>query len=198
VIRVLGLNDDIEKINLEINKDSIVSRAIEKGKGLRVVEDGEWIATISFILSIASNIALIKKRIENFSKIFGKKIRYKDEQLYLFPLKEEVLKKDFEKLITKETFGFRYKFLINAIKGTKPNGIGPKVAACIALYGKHRLDEFPIDTWIKKVLMIYYPQLYDKNYKKMEKKAKEHFGKYAGYAQLYLYNFIRNQTSTTK
>ena len=31
-------------------------------------------------------------------------------------------------------------------------GVGPKVAACVALFGFHRLDVFPVDTWIRRVL----------------------------------------------
>ena len=30
-------------------------------------------------------------------------------------------------------------------------GVGPKVADCIALFGFHRSDSFPVDTWIEKV-----------------------------------------------
>ena len=31
-------------------------------------------------------------------------------------------------------------------------GIGEKVASCILLFGYHRFDVFPIDTWVKKYM----------------------------------------------
>ena len=37
-------------------------------------------------------------------------------------------------------------------------GVGPKVAECALLYGFHRLEAFPVDTWIKKALARYYPE----------------------------------------
>ena len=31
-------------------------------------------------------------------------------------------------------------------------GIGEKVASCILVFGYHRFDVFPIDTWVKKYM----------------------------------------------
>ena len=36
-------------------------------------------------------------------------------------------------------------------------GVGKKVASCTALFGFHRLDFFPVDVWIDRVLKAYYP-----------------------------------------
>ena len=35
-------------------------------------------------------------------------------------------------------------------------GIGEKVANCICLFGLHHIDAFPVDTWIRKILMNRY------------------------------------------
>ena len=37
-------------------------------------------------------------------------------------------------------------------------GIGPKVADCICLYGLHRMDSFPMDTHMRQVVALYYPE----------------------------------------
>ena len=37
-------------------------------------------------------------------------------------------------------------------------GVGKKVASCVCLFGFHRLDFFPVDVWIERVLSKYYPQ----------------------------------------
>ncbi len=57
-------------------------------------------------------------------------------------------------------------------------GVGPKVADCALLFGFHRLDAFPVDTWIKKALARYYPDGFPP------------FSN-AGVAQQYLFHYIR-------
>ena len=58
-------------------------------------------------------------------------------------------------------------------------GVGDKVSACVLLFAYNKLDAFPIDVWIKKVLEKYYPGGYD-------------FGGYAGIANAYLFYYERN------
>ncbi len=66
-----------------------------------------------------------------------------------------------------------------ALKSIK--GVGPKVAECVLLFGMHRVEAFPIDVWIKRVLAEYYPNGFPEF-------AKEN----AGIAQQYLFHYIRN------
>ena len=40
-------------------------------------------------------------------------------------------------------------------------GVGPKVAACIELFGLHWLDAYPIDTWMRKVIERRYQGEFD-------------------------------------
>lgn len=40
----------------------------------------------------------------------------------------------------------------------KIRGVGPKVAECALLYGCGRMDAFPIDVWMKRVMAECYPQ----------------------------------------
>ena len=35
-------------------------------------------------------------------------------------------------------------------------GVGPKVAACVQLFGLHDLAAFPVDTWIRKMVVQHY------------------------------------------
>ena len=37
-------------------------------------------------------------------------------------------------------------------------GIGGKVADCICLFALHQMDAFPVDTHIKKVMELHYPE----------------------------------------
>ncbi len=60
-------------------------------------------------------------------------------------------------------------------------GIGPKVASCALLFGFAKLDAFPIDVWIKKVIAKYFDSDFEP----------ESLGQYAGIAQQYLFYYER-------
>lgn len=57
------------------------------------------------------------------------------------------------------------------------SGVGPKVAACTLLFGFARLEAFPIDVWIKRVISLRFPDGLDPAV----------FGRFAGLAQQYLF-----------
>ena len=82
---------------------------------------------------------------------------------------------------------------------SKPNGIGPKVADCIALFSLDQLDAFPVDLWVWRAITEAYPEWgfpenakpSDKNLREASEKARQVFGKYAGYANQYLFHWRR-------
>ena len=74
------------------------------------------------------------------------------------------------------------KMDIDAARGVlmKVKGIGPKVADCALLFGCHRLDCFPMDVWMKRVMATCFSG-----------QDKSIFGPCAGVAQQYLFHFAR-------
>lgn len=87
--------------------------------------------------------------------------------------------------------------LISSTSG-KTQGVGPKVADCALLYSYHKTEAFPIDVWILRCLSghyanaLQYPKhLTFKSYLRISEFMRNKFGKYAGYAQLYLYVAMR-------
>jgi N-glycosylase/DNA lyase len=95
-------------------------------------------------------------------------------------------------------------------------GIGNKIADCILLFSLEKTEAFPIDVWITRAIYLYYRRLLsaDKEQKicsgertsKMNEKSlyrykydilsetmRKHFGEYAGYAQQYLFYYIRQK-----
>lgn len=66
---------------------------------------------------------------------------------------------------------------------------GPKVANCIALFSMGKMDSFPIDVWVKKVMNRLY-NIDEGNMKEMTSFAAEKFGPYGGIAQQYLFYYI--------
>lgn len=86
----------------------------------------------------------------------------------------------------------------------KLDGIGDKIADCILLFSCEKLEAFPIDTWIIKFLnerllqtiqtdIKIKSKITPNQYKKLSKKIREHYGKYSGYAQQFLYYNIRKE-----
>jgi N-glycosylase/DNA lyase len=87
----------------------------------------------------------------------------------------------------------------------KVYGIGNKIADCILLFSLEKLDAFPIDVWILRALSRYYSWLFNENEKKFKMTEKitinqykvlsatirNYFGKYSGYAQQYLFYYMR-------
>jgi len=74
------------------------------------------------------------------------------------------------------------------------DGVGEKVADCVALFGFEKYEAFPIDLWMERA-MRYYFQRRRLTPKRMHDFAAAHFGRYAGYAQQYLYHYVRTARS---
>jgi N-glycosylase/DNA lyase len=97
-------------------------------------------------------------------------------------------------------------------------GIGNKIADCILLFSLEKIEAFPIDLWITRAICLYYHSLLtqtqgERKYKKEERPEtnekiayrfkyeilsglmRKYFGEYAGYAQQYLYYYVRQKAS---
>jgi N-glycosylase/DNA lyase len=87
-------------------------------------------------------------------------------------------------------------------------GVGQKVSDCVLLFSLEKLEAFPIDIWIKRAITNLYPRYFDSSFiKRIEVKGsitskeyetigsfgREYFGEYAGYAQEYLFHFLRTR-----
>lgn len=207
----LGRNySDIKKILRE--NDENMKIASEYGYGIRILHQDPWEMIISFIISAANNIPRISKTIENISKAYGKEITYNQISYYLFPTAEELSKATADDL-RKLNLGFRDKYVFEATRRVndgevnienlekmttldarkelmKIPGIGAKVADCILLFSMGRVESFPVDTWIKKVMSELYVD--STNITKINQYASQRFGKYAGIAQQYLFYYKRS------
>ena len=68
-------------------------------------------------------------------------------------------------------------------------GVGPKVADCILLFGAGKREAFPVDVWVRKVLNTLYHESLDR--KSVRQFAENKFGNDAGFAQQYLFYYMR-------
>ena len=214
-------NDDIQKIIKSISKDKTVKKAIRQYEGLRLFNQDPFQCMISFIISSNSNIQKIKDSLEKISKKFGTKLMVQNEEFYLFPRPEKIAKssineiktcgvgyrapfiKEAAKMVTSKKINFEY--LKNSdYNEAKRNlrlipGVGNKVADCIMLFSLNKLDAFPLDTWMIKILEKYYSNEFhietktitEKQYEILHKKIVDYFGPYCGYAQQFLFKMER-------
>ena len=217
-IKYFDLDRDYEKIKDKLSKvDENLKASIKHGIGIRILNQDLWEALISFIISANNNIPRIKGIIERLAKNYGDKIIWKNKEYYTFPTPEQLKKAsvaDFRKL----GLGFRdvrvyettkivndNKNILHELKNEedvnklreellKFPGVGPKVADCIMLFALNKLEVFPIDVWVRRVMNELYIKNDDEtkvNKKQIEKLAKEKYGNLAGIAQQYLFYWRR-------
>ena len=199
----LSLDLDYDKMNIDIEghfgRDVIIKEAIEAGKGIRILRQDAFETLISFIISQNNNIPRIKKLVEALCRECGEKI----EDGYAFPTPQAIVELGVDKLREMKT-GFRAAYIYDAatkvaegqidLEALKKldtdtvlcelqtiKGVGLKVASCVALFGLNKLDTFPVDVWIKRVLEKYYPEGLDINT----------LGDYRGLSQQYLFYYER-------
>ena len=162
--------DNNRLIDIDNDNKTIIDNCI----GLKMINEPKLEVIISYILSSNNRVPQIKKALDNISKTYGERVLFNNKEYYLFPTLEELSTCDIDTLRNCKT-GFRdryiYEFvnkvinkefdidIIDNIKSEdamdylmKLNGVGEKVASCILLFGYHRFDVFPIDTWVKKYM----------------------------------------------
>ena len=213
--------DDMEEIIKSISKDKTTKMAVKKYLGLRLIRQDPFQCFISFIVSSNSNIQKIKSSLEKISIKFGKKIRFDNKEFYMFPEPKKIANATIQE-IQNCGVGYRAKFIIDAAKMVESRqidfdqlkksnyqnaketiltvpGIGNKVADCILLFSLDKLEAFPLDRWMIRILKKYYLEKFEletksiteKQYNILHEKIVKHFGPYAGYAQQFLFKMER-------
>ena len=213
--------DDIEKIIKSISKDPTTKKAIKQYLGLRILEQDPFQCLISFIVSSNSNIQKIKSSLENISKKFGKRVKFDNQEFFLFPKPSKLAKASIDE-IKSCGVGYRAKFIKDAAnmvllkkinfeslqkenyqeakeKICKIPGVGNKVADCVLLFSLNKLEAFPLDRWMIRILEKYYSEQFqletktitEKQYELLHEKIVNHFGPYAGYSQQFLFKMER-------
>ena len=194
--------------------DKVMQAAADYGSGIRILRQDFWETVVSFIISQNNNIPRIKGCIEAVCKQCGEPLgAYAGHEFFALPTPEKMASLDSEDLAPCR-LGYRAPYLVRTArqmierggpeavkkelkKAEDPLaalqefcGVGPKVAACISLFGLGRMDAFPIDVWMRRVMNRLYG-IDEKDVKGMKSYATEHFGANGGIAQQYLFYYIR-------
>ena len=213
IFSYLRLDDDLEEIYQSFENDNILSNASRNFSGMRILRQDPWETIISFMLATASNIPRIQRHIEDLSENFGNALSLNGLERGAFPTPVQLANVGEEKL-RQMGIGFRSKNInivanLVAEKKFDPNklrtltygnclqsltslpGIGDKVANCIMLFAIDKIEAFPVDVWIERIIKENY--LPDPKVSKtvIRSWAQENFGSYAGYANHYLFHSTR-------
>jgi len=205
----LALDQDFGPIERALRRDRRLWEALDAFPGLRILRQDPWECTAAFITSIASNIPRITGNLNDMAREYGSPIRLGSAEDHTFPRPDHL---DDELGLRRLKLGFRAGYLVQAARLARSGileeiacqsyedaketlmvipGVAEKVADCVLLFAYGRLNAFPVDTWIRKVMI----QLFFKGRRVPDRAirafASERWGDLAGVAQQYLYHWSR-------
>ncbi|WP_018291472.1 DNA-3-methyladenine glycosylase [Verrucomicrobium sp. 3C] len=208
----LSLSRNWEQILQELPSDAALAAARSAGRGLRILNQDPWESLASFLCSPVKPIPEIRRITWKLRASWGTSIA--GSRFFTFPTPEALAFAEQERLLA-HRLGFRARFLRATARRLAddpaffPNlrtqstleararlcelpGVGEKIADCVLLFGLGRLDSFPIDVWMKRLLRsLYFPNRRHVPNRELTKSAAAHFGPYGGYAQQLLYFWYR-------
>jgi N-glycosylase/DNA lyase len=225
-----GLNDNLKQISCYIGRDDYIRKALRRFEGLRIVRQEPWECLISFICATYKSIAAIELMLNKLSLKFGERKVFDGVDFYTFPLAGKLAFAS-ENELRECGLGYRAKYVQATAKKIHEGkieleslkampylearktlvefpGVGLKVADCVLLFSLEKMEAFPVDVWIKRVILNYYANQFPEalakklstheslsngEYEKLNAFGRSYFGKYAGYAQEYLYHYERTQ-----
>jgi N-glycosylase/DNA lyase len=212
-VRYFDLDASYSAINAALREKGIagLNEAIAFSGGIRMLHQDKFEALISFIISSNNNIGRIRKIVAELCKRLGENRGGR----YAFPMPQALAGQN-TRFFEECGAGYRAAWIPAAARAVADgfdlealdalptpelcarlrafNGVGPKVADCVALFAYKRLELFPVDTWVKKI----YAGLFNESPPPavMRERLLAHFGQYGGLAQQYLFYYYRSGKSS--
>jgi N-glycosylase/DNA lyase len=209
--------DDLSYIFQDImisSGDETMSMILNGNRGLRLVRQDPWECSASYILATFVHIPRIELMIGNVCRTYGEEL---GNGTFAFPRPDSIAGDpekaracglgfrcerfvEFAKMVDREKVDFDALREIDYERCVKElvalPGIGEKVADCISLFALDHLEAFPVDVRIKKSMKHLFG--IDGSNRAVNAQSRMLFGKYAGYAQEYIYLHMRNRTRTLR
>ena len=199
--------------------DEPTRAAVAHCRGLRLLRQDPWECLASFILSSTKQIVQIRQIVALLCERFGERLAPQpmnsSSRHYSFPAPEKIAAAS-EAELRACKMGFRAPGLLSAARQIadgkldlekirsldyaaarlelmKLHGVGGKIADCVLLFGFGFDTAFPVDVWIERALQeLYFPRRRASE-KRLRHFAATHFGLHAGYAQQYLFHYMRTK-----
>ena len=195
------LDTDYSEYIKKFSTDPTLKAACEGSPGIRLLRQEPFETLISFIISQNNNIPRISGIIDRMCESFGEKT----DGGYTFPTAKRLRGITPDDLAPLRA-GFRARYIADAVSRVNSGeinfeeidalalsparerlkqivGVGDKVADCVLLFAFHKLDAFPKDVWVKRIMSEFYPNGLPECTKGAE-----------GVAQQYLFDYVRNNS----
>jgi len=200
--------------------DDPMTAAVTCCPGLRLLRQDPWECLASFILSSTKQIVQIRQIIELLCERFGDAIPVPRgaRPAFAFPSPAQIAAAS-EADLRACKMGFRAPGLLAAAREIDSgrldleslrklsyteareqlmilHGVGGKIADCVLLFAYGFDSAFPLDVWVKRALReLYFPKRRVTD-RRLEKFSATHFGPHAGYAQQYLFHYMRTKSKS--
>jgi len=213
--RYFALDHPLAEICDSFPNDRVMNAARNFCHGLRIIRQPKWECLATFICSSMKQVAHIRQISLALRKRFGEQRRIDDQLVYTFASPRRVAQAS-EKELRDCKLGYRAKNLRATARLVSSGqadleawsalsdaelrkqlcalpGVGPKIANCVMLFAYERLQAFPIDVWIDRVLRQHYFSGRKKmTAQRLRQFSETYFGEHGGYAQQYLFHHARS------
>jgi N-glycosylase/DNA lyase len=215
----LQVDADLDAVVSAFPDDPPLRRAVRACYGLRLLRQQPWECLASFILSSTKRIAHIRQIVERLCERFGEPVATPADAppAFAFPSAEQIARQS-EAALRACGMGFRAAYLLETARRIADGrfdlasvaaldldaararlcelpGVGRKIADCVLLFAFGFARAFPMDVWVERALReLYFPGRRMRP-AALRAFADAHFGPHAGYAQQYLFHFMRTQRS---
>jgi len=213
----LQLELDLNEMLMKFPDDEPTRAAVTACRGLRLLRQEPWECLASFILSSTKQIVQIQQIIALLCERFGEPVPAGPNYgpAYAFPSPAR-LARCTEADLRACKMGFRAPYLLETARSltvgrfdlerlhnlpveiargelmTLP-GVGRKIADCVLLFAYGFQSAFPVDVWVMKALrQLYFPKR-KVTMQRLHRFAAEHFDTCGGYAQQYLFHYMRTK-----
>ena len=213
----LQIQVDLAVVTATFPDDEPMSAAVNACRGLRLLRQAPWECLASFILSSTKQIVQIRQIVGLLCERFGEAIAAGPEYgpIQAFP-EAGRLARATEAELRACKMGFRAPYLLQSARLVaegkielerlrerpvelareellKLPGVGRKIADCVLLFAYGFQTAFPVDVWVMKALQqLYFPRRRT-TAKRLQRFSETHFGPNAGYAQQYLFHYMRTK-----
>jgi N-glycosylase/DNA lyase len=191
--------------------------SVEECRGLRLLRQDPWECLASFILSSTKQIVQIRQIVALLCERYGEPIAVPagHPAACAFPPADRLAQVS-EAELRACKMGFRAPYLLGTARAITNGqfdphrlsnlpliearaelmnlpGVGAKIADCVLLFAGGFHSAFPVDVWVMKALrQLYFPRRRIKP-ARLRRFIDSHFGPYAGYAQQYLFHYMRTR-----
>ena len=208
---------DLGAVAASFPDDEPIRAAVTACRGLRLLRQDPWECLASFILSSTKQIVQIRQIVAVLCERFGEPLPAAPQYAPAFGFPSPArLARATEAELRACKMGFRAPYLLKTARavteGTidleklrelpveiareelvKLPGVGRKIADCVLLFAYGFQTAFPVDVWVIKALQkLYFPHR-RASPKRLRHFSETHFGPNAGYAQQYLFHYMRTK-----